>query len=186
MLSVSLTWKGLEDWASKDKPLQQALTKAVRSGGDKAARALRKDAVGYIRGRKNLKSAFIREGMRLQMPPRGATIEALRWNLWVSGNSVALSKYPHTRLKSGVKVRVNKGKGVLIRHAFEQKVKTGHIGIFVRKGKARFPIKELRSSTLRQVLEDEGAIDRLYAAAQDRMRHAFEARMSTEIEKLGR
>jgi hypothetical protein len=45
-----------------------------------------------------------------------------------------------------VNVEVDRGKRTLVKGAFVATMKSGHVGIFRREGKARLPIKELRGS----------------------------------------
>lgn len=62
--------------------------------------------------------------------------------------------------KSGGKVSVKiKGKRKTIRRAFVAKMKSGHTGVFRRRGKKRFPIDEVRWTTGLEWVADDLAAD---------------------------
>jgi hypothetical protein len=50
---------------------------------------------------------------------------------------------PHSQTRKGVSVEVNRGKRTLVQGAFLAMMRSGHVGIFRRRGKARLPIEEL-------------------------------------------
>jgi hypothetical protein len=185
-ISLTLEWDKAQVAALSGDKLAKALTRAVRNSGDQAARQLVTQAVKYIRSRKNLKSGFIREALKLQRPGAGASLEDMAWNLRVRGKPVPLSQYPTRKGKGGVVARVNKGGSATLPGAFLANVGSGHRGVFIRKGKARLPIKQLFSSRVTDVLEDSGALDDLFRKAQARMAQAFTTQLDVQLAKLAR
>jgi hypothetical protein len=70
----------------------------------------------------------------------------MSWAVNVSGDLVPLVAYPvdlDAHALVGLPVR---GKRALLKGAFVATMKSGHVGIFRREGKARLPIEELRGS----------------------------------------
>jgi hypothetical protein len=80
----------------------------------------------------------------------GTDIAGMSWAVDVSGEPVPLVAYPYRQTKQGVSVEVNRGKRTLLKGAFVATLKSGHVGVFRRQGKARLPIEELRGSSLVQ------------------------------------
>lgn len=70
------------------------------------------------------------------------TASGLEGDVIVRARPIPLVEYAGRQTRLGVTVEVKKGRK-LIRHAFIATMKSGHRGIFVRRGKARLPIKEL-------------------------------------------
>lgn len=70
----------------------------------------------------------------------------MSWAVDVSSEPVPLVAYPHRETTQGVSVEANRGKRTLIKGACMAMMKSGHVGIFKREGKARLSIEELRGS----------------------------------------
>lgn len=64
----------------------------------------------------------------------GHSVEVVMRSDWIG-----LAKLPHSQTPEGVQV---KGRG-LLKSAFRAKMKSGHVGIMIRSGSARLPIREL-------------------------------------------
>ncbi len=164
--------------------MQQAVARAYRNSGDKAARSLATAEVKAVRKRKRLKAAFARAAIRVVRPPQGSILDAMTWKIVARDKPVALTQYPYRQTAKGVVARVNVGSSTLIPHAFVARMRTGHVGVFVRKGPARFPIKELYSSRITDVLQDSGLADRLLAEAKRLHAEAFAVQLGVQIGKL--
>lgn len=183
-VTLSMKWDDHEMVKAGD--ITKATLKSLRNAGDRAARKLMTDAVKYVQTRKRLKSTFIRKGMSVQRPGQSSSIDQLAWTLRVSGAAVPLAQYGSTAFKGskkkgegGVKVRINPGKATKLKSAFRQTLDSGHVGIFQRKGKARFPIKQLMSMPLSQIIgADPSAVDKLFEPAREAMTAAFTAAMA--------
>jgi hypothetical protein len=185
-IKARLDWQPAQAAALADmaKDVRKATVRAMRNAGDKAGRALVTASVAYVRSRKNLKSGFIRSQLTLKRPGRDAE---LVWTMKAtSPRPVSLAQYPHTVTKRGVRVRVNKGGGKLLTGAFPATVGAGHRGIFIRKGNGKLPIKQLLSSRLTDVLQDEGKLQELLAKSREIMRVAFDAGLVAQLAKLKR
>lgn len=114
----------------KDKALVRALNRTGTTVRAAATREIRAEYPG-------LKAAAIREAMRI----RNATRGDLTMTIEVRGHRLKLIDFSARQTKRGVSVRV-KGRSV-ITHAFIQKMRSGHQGVFARvhpgsKGNPRF------------------------------------------------
>lgn len=169
-ISVKFDRSGIA--ALETGPLKAALKRALRKAGATALRDMRSEASKRIRARKRIKASYIRRALTLARP-KGGEISDMSWAVNVSGQAVPLIAYPHSmRKRRGIKgapiedvvVEVNQGKRTLLKGAFIATMKSGHEGIFRRKGKARLPIEELRGSrpvdALLHAGEAQGVADR--------------------------
>jgi len=136
-------------------PFRRAVVRALRKAGATALRDMRSEASKRIRARKRIKASYISRALSLQRP-KGGDIASMQWALNVSGEPVPLIAYPHRQTAKGVSVEVNRGKRTLLKGAFVASMRSGHEGVFRRKGKARLPIQELRGSRPVDALLHEG------------------------------
>ena len=118
-------------------PLKSALKRALRKAGITALRDMRSEATKRIRARKRLKSKYITRALSLRRPTGAGDVDGMVWALDVSDEPVPLIAYPNRQTKKGVSVEVNRGKRTLVKGAFVATMKSGHKGVFKRRGKAR-------------------------------------------------
>lgn len=126
-------------------PMKRAVVRALRKAGSTALRDMRSEASRRIRKRKRIRPKYISRALSLRRP-RGSDITAMEWAVLVSGEPVPLVAYPHRQTTKGVSVEVNRGKRTLVKGAFVASMRSGKVGVFRRRGKARLPIDELRGS----------------------------------------
>jgi hypothetical protein len=144
---------------------------------------MRSEASKRIKARKRIASKYITRALTMARP-KGGDIASLEWALKVSGQPVPLIAYPHSqvngrtgkrgmgpRSQGGVSVEVNTGKRTLVRGAFIATMKSGHVGIFRRRGAARLPIQELLGSRPVDALLHQGEAQ----GVADRGGHSFSA-----------
>ena len=131
--------------ALSGKRTKAAVKRAMKKAGATALRDMRAEASKRVRARKRIKGKYVREAISLRRP-RGGDIESYEWAVDVGGAAVPLVAYPHRQTKRGVSVEVNRGKRTLVAGSFVATMKSGHEGVFRRRGKARLPIEELRGS----------------------------------------
>lgn len=179
-------------WDSRDLDIWRggkvefALARAIRLAGNQAARGMKKDSIQRIQAKKIIRSDDVANGLPLIFPGTRTEIKEMYWRMNVSGKPVPLGRFPviDTR-KKGVLVRVNVSGGTKrLRQAFVATLRSGHRGVFMRKGKARLPIRELFTSRLSDTMKDDGVIPAVQAAAYDRMQTAFERGLKRELRKL--
>lgn len=178
-------------------PMKSALKSALRKAGATALRDMRSEAIKRIRARKAIKPRYIARALTLARP-RGSDIMGMEWALNVSGQPVPLIAYPHRevrgragkrgmgpRSQGGQRVEVNRGKATLVRGAFVATMKSGHQGIFQRRGTGRLPIKELLGSRPVDALLHEGEADAVAARGGASFVATFERVLPLEIGKAG-
>ncbi len=169
-ISIEAKWDRSQIAALETGPLKAALKRALRKAGSTALRDMRAEASKRIRQRKRIKPSYIRRAITMRRA-RGSDIAGMEWAIDVSGEPVPLVAYPHRQTKKGVSVEVNRGKRTLVAGAFVSTMKSGHKGVFRRRGRARLPIEELRGSRPVDALLHAGEAD----AVAERGGRSFEA-----------
>jgi hypothetical protein len=154
-LTVDVKWDQSGIAGLKPGPFRRSVVKALRKAGSTALRDMRSEASKRIRQRKRIKPSYISRALSLSRS-KGSDIASMSWALQVSGEPVPLVAYPHRQTHKGVSVEVNRGKRTLLKGAFVASMKSGHEGVFRRRGKARLPIDELRGSRPVDALLHEG------------------------------
>jgi hypothetical protein len=162
-IAVTATWNKAGIAALQPGPLKRAVVRSLRKAGATALRDMRSEARKRIKARKRIGAKYISRAITLRRAS-GTDIAGMSWAVNVSGEPVPLVAYPYRQTKQGVSVEVNRGKRTLLKGAFVATLKSGHVGIFRRKGKARLPIEELRGSRPVDALlhqgEAQGVADR--------------------------
>lgn len=105
-----------------------------------------------------------------------------------SGSPIALSKFDVSpkrpqggKNQTPVTVRVKLAGGRKpIKHAFVAKVSSGHIGVFIRAGKKRYPIKQLYGPSVPQMLGSEKVSKKIEAKAME----TLDKRLDHEINRV--
>jgi hypothetical protein len=154
-VSVSVKWDRSQIAALEAGPLKGALKRALKKAGATALRDMRSEASKRIRARKRIKGKYVSRAITLSRP-KGGDIASLEWAVRVSGEPVPLVAYPHRQTKKGVSVEVNRGKRTLLKESFVATMKSGHKGVYRRRGPGRLPIDELRGSRPVDALLHEG------------------------------
>lgn len=118
----------------------------------------------------------------------------LEATITVGGRSVSLSYFSAMQMKGaavitrkgtrvrrrgsfafqGVSVTVENSKTTLLHQAFMQKMKSGHVGIFVRTGKDRYPIRHKDSISLASMVKQGRISEPVKARIEERMETVFE------------
>ena len=160
-MRVEVKWDKRAIAALATGPMKSAVRSALRKAGSTALRDMRSEGTKRVRAMKRIKPRYIRDAMSLRAT--GGAIKDMEWALNVSGKPVPLIAYPHKAVKGraatrsgrgkagprspgGMIVEVNVGKQTFVRGAFVATMRSGHQGIFRRKGAARLPIVELLGS----------------------------------------
>jgi hypothetical protein len=81
----------------------------------------------------------------------------------------------YTRPEKGVSVEWKRGKRQIIKHSFIAKMKSGHTGVFLRKGKKRLPIKETFGPSAMQLFKTD--------EAEKNLEEIFYERYKIELER---
>lgn len=177
-LSVTVDKAGIA--ALAPGPMRRAVVRALRKAGGTALRDMRSEAVKRIRARKRIKPRYISRAITLRRA-RGADIAAMEWSVRLSGEPVPLIAYPHRATKRGVSVEVNRGKRTVLRGAFIATMKSGHEGIFRRRGKLRLPITERLGSRPVDALLHKGEAEGVAKRGARSLSDAFTRLLPMEI-----
>lgn len=181
-IGISVKWDRSQIAALETGPLKGALKRALRKAGATALRDMRSEASKRIRARKRIKVSYIRRALTLRRPS-GSDISDFAWALDVSGETVPLVAYPFRQTKKGVSVEINRGKRSIIKGSFVATMKSGHKGIFLRRGKARLPIKALFGTRPVDALLQEGEGDAVAARGGKSFEETFTRVLPLEIGK---
>ena len=177
-------------------PMKSALKRALNKAGSTALRDMRSEATKRIRERKAIRPKYIARALTLSK--HGGDISDLSWALNVSGKPIPLIAYPHKAVKGklgkrrmgprspgGMLVEVNVGKQTLVRGAFVATMRSGHEGIFRRRGTSRLPIKELLGSRPVDALLHKGEAQGVADRGAQSFAATFERVLPLEIGKAG-
>lgn len=187
------------EWDSRDLKFwrgtvfDKSIERAMKMAGNKVIKSLQDKSVEHVVSRKNLQETDVREGLPLIKPGRKAVLRDMVWREDISGEPMPLSRFPFYSSPAGIVVSVNKGSVTRIKSAFvarmpknNQKQDHGHLGIFKRRSKDRFPIQELWTSRLSDVMSDAGVIPKMESSAIEQLAVGFERGLARELRKLRR
>lgn len=185
--AITFEWdsKTLQVW--RGGGVERALTRALGLAGNRALRWMQKDSIAAVRARKLLREQVVKDGLPLVFPGRKATLRAMVWTMKVSGEPMPISRYPYIQTERGVSFRINRQGGTKrIKSAFAARMKSGHVGIFLRKGKGRLPIQELWTTRISDAMSDQGTIPAIEAKTYAKLQKDFQRGLEREIAKLKR
>lgn len=179
-MELKLKWTNPLASQGFTKPLVTALSKA---GGD-AIRGLKITSRRYAQTKKRMKAGRLNAGLPLTFPKGVTYIRDLEWRMDVTSDYALVSSYTGARqTRLGVTVGINKGTRALIKGAFIATMKSGHVGVFLRTGPGRFPIKELFTTRVADVFNDNGMTDEAFTRAQETFSKSFERLYPLELAK---
>ena len=169
MLEIRFDDDKLKQLQRELKNFPKALPKVMSRGLNRTATSARTEISRSLSRRFGIKVKDVRDKLTLHR----ATYGNWRSAVGISGKKFGLIKFGARQTGKGVTYR-HERKRILIRHAFIATMKTGHRGVFLRKGPARLPIKEIRGPSLAQ----------LYTGARDevnRIQSEFSAKLAKNI-----
>jgi len=182
-MKLKLEWDKSNLASLKSRGLEKSLARALKKAGGDALRTMRTEATRYVRGRKQIKAREIRKALSLRFPTV-SEISGLEWTMYVKSIPIPMVEYPHRQVRKGVSVGINRGSSrKLVKSAFVATMKSGHQGIFLRRGKARLPIDELFSSKVRDAFNDNEMVPWLFAATQQKFSESFDRLLPLELGK---
>lgn len=160
--------------------IDKAVVRAINRSVDRAQTA----TVKKVRDRYYIKAGDVRKTIKVKKANYSDQIAIIR----STGSPVALSKFkitpskpPQKRTKKPVRARVVKGEGgELKRRAFVAKMKSGHIGVFERAGKSRYPINQFYGPSVPQMLGHKSVV----TYVKERAKEQLVSRLDHEIERL--
>lgn len=121
-----------------------------------------------IREKVNLSAAAVKRRFHIKR----ANFNRKKGEIIVSRQAVGLIDYDAKQTQRGVTFRVIRGASrQRLEHAFIATMKSGHKGVFTRKGKERTPIRERYSSAVVEVAQDY--LDDVQAVSEERFLSEF-------------
>jgi hypothetical protein len=183
-MEVSITWNKGEAAHANSAGVNRALFNTAKKAGRDSVRALKAAATRSVRFRKKIPVRFVNDSMPVSASTSGRDLESLEWTMRVEAKPIPVVQFPNRQVRRGVSVAINSSGRKLIKHAFVATMKSGHTGVFMRRGKSRLPIDELFSTRVIDVFEDNGMVP----AITDRARAAWDATwdrvLPLELDKL--
>lgn len=124
----------LADLAKQAERFPMAASRAL----NKVMKSARVNASKNIRATYKMKAGDVKETMTVKK----SNITNLSASLITTGRRIALYLFGATQKKLGVAVTITKGGRKILTGAFIATMKSGHAGVFMRKGMTRNPIGE--------------------------------------------
>lgn len=176
-----LSWDTSQIQPLRDGGLGRALFRAVSKSGGDAIRAARVASSRTVRFRKRFRVAKVNQGLPMRFPRGPRELDDLEWRITPSGETTPVSAFPGARqTKRGASVAINRQRKV-IKGAFVATMKSGHTGVFKRRGSKRLAIDELFTTRIADVFRDSGMIPAVHARAQAVFSSSFARLLPLEI-----
>jgi len=159
MAVASFKMSGIKELMKAVQGIQKGKRKVITRALNKTARGAKTDAVKLIRQHLMIKAKPVRENVRISK----ATWSKPTAYLFARGKRGVplLGNYPvrpgrlgARKPKQGVSVQIKRfGGRKVIKGSFLAKMKSGHVGVFLRDSADRLPIKQLHGMGFIQLLE---------------------------------
>jgi hypothetical protein len=185
MKQIEITWDSRDLEVLRNAGVERALERALSKAGGDAVRFLKSGSSRLIRARKRFRVKRVNDSLPLRFP-KSKAIESLAWRMDISGRPVPLSDFPHRQTKKGVTVAVNAGSRGFIKSAFVATMRSGHKGIFTRRGEKRLPIDEAFTTRVSDVFSDSGFVEFVQRGAQEKFARSFDRLFPLELARGGR
>lgn len=165
--------------------VKDAAPKAMANAVNRAVDTAKTEASRKTRETYTIKNKDVAATIRI----RRASMANLTATVTSRGGVVALSKFqvtprqPQPKRKKPVIVRVKRGGGGPIPSVFVAKMQSGHIGVFSRAGKSRFPITQHYGPSVPQMIGNPS----VKVWIEEKAAETLEKRLDHEINRvLGR
>lgn len=198
MLSIKLEGSATQKLTDLERKI---MPKAVRASINRTVITLQKEIDVIVRKEQNinLKSKDVKARVSVSKA-RGNKTEDIRGQvaihqkpiplIYFMSNRGSFGRGIKTNKKSGkvkrqtVKVRVKKGGSAkTVRGAFIASMRSGHTGLYRRQGQKRLPVKELFSTSVRDVFRSATTIARLQRTARERYVREFSHQLRYYVSK---
>lgn len=161
---------------------------AVARAVNRSVKGVRTDGVKLVRSEYNVKAGVISKAFTVRRATKG-NLEAVAR---VSGNRISLIHFdakpsiPGGRKPAiGVSVKVKKQRKV-IRHSFVARMrKNSSVGVFVRKGKERFPILKKYSLAVPEMMDRDDIREEIQKGADKRFGKTLNQEINYMLQKAG-
>ena len=180
-MEITLDANGLDKAIRTLAKVHGGLGKALERTLNRTGPGMRTDAVREIRSIYHAKAKRVRKDLYVTKASARHGVLEVRLNVNKGARKLGLPEFktrptrPTTRPpKAGVLVSVRKDKGgKRIKHGFVARMKSGHVGVFVRmveggKRVGRLPVAELKGPSVSGMLRNEAVQKNAHAKAQER------------------
>ncbi|GMB00433.1 phage tail protein [Pelosinus sp. IPA-1] len=157
--------------------------RAINSALNRTITGVRTDLVRSVRDNYDVKASDVRNAMQLKK----SNPSTLTASIGASGAPLPLINFRVKPAQPGkqkpgstLRVSVKKSGGKPIKGAFVAKLQGGRVGVAIRVGKARLPLKELHGPSVPQMLGEANLATNVMSSAQER----FLKRIAHEVDWL--
>ncbi len=170
-IQVTYDVRELSVWLSRAN--MPALQRAVGSALNRTIAQVKTQASRSVRNEIKLKTKDINNRLVvIRANSAKGALTQMQASLRVSGKPVPLISYGAKQPRQGVVVQIKNNRTVL-KHAFIARMRSGHQGVFIRKGNKRLPIQELYSTRVSDVFNNTGFMPNLASFAQEKFIQSF-------------
>ncbi len=164
--------KGLAEAQKTLADIRDGTKKAIVRALNRTVTAVQSDAVKAVAAEFNLTQKDIRHDFTIKKANYGdfsAYVQA-------AGKPTPLIKFIRTRqTQKGVSVQVKKSRSrAVIKHAFIVTQRSGYRGVFLRVGRARYPIKQRYGPRVPDILSNPEVMGPILEQARERLDKNFE------------
>jgi len=158
------------------KVAARSLNKTITTVNSEAARQIKKD----------LGDGLTISAVKAGITKINATPKKLYAALYAKGRRIPIIKLdPRARQnETGISYKNNSRGRISIPHAFLATMKNGHLGVFMRKGQERLPIKELMGPSLPKVFSNDVILKAMERIAKERWMQVFQHELEYELKKF--
>ncbi|MBA2943209.1 phage tail protein [Paenibacillus sp. CGMCC 1.16610] len=168
--------------------IQRLIPKAYSAALGRVSQRVRTEGSRQVREKYHIKTKDVNNKVRVKRQTGANASVELRWS---GGNTPIIkfrttpSKVPDKRPRV-LKAAIKKSGLKPIRGAFVAKVgRGGHVGVFKRVGKKRFPIQEVFGPAVPVLLNEHGIVEHLKQVAHDTMEDRLNHEILRALEKAG-
>lgn len=153
-----------------------ALPKAQAAAINRSLITARAEIVRSVRKEYVIKAEDVRNTIKVTSASAASPIGRIK----SMGGPIPLVKFDASK-ENPVRVRVKKTGGKKpIKHAFLQRMGNGYKGIFIRAGKARYPLKQLYGPSVPQMVGNENVMK----SVEEKAIETLDKRISHEINRI--
>ncbi len=183
MIDLNIEQMDTMEIVLKDTPKKIPL--AVSRAINRATQTARTEAARKVRQTYRIKHGDVLKTIKISQASPGN----LTGTVVSSGNVTPLYKYkvtpkaPSPNRKVSIRASVKKGGGGPIKSAFVARAKSnGYTGVFVRSGKARYPIVQLYGPAIPQAIGNDDVSKWVEEKAQERLEQRLDHEISRALE----
>lgn len=187
-MAVVSVEKQIKNFSSKlSGPL---LRKAVGRSLNRTIVSTRKVASQEIRKEVKIKAGDLKKRLAIQRIKRGAKLNEMRAKLIMFGGGIPMVKLgarsKRVRTSRGRRLGVTavlRGQRRIVEGGFLAKTKSGYTGVFARTGRGRYPIKQLYSGEMADLVQSPKFLKKLEKHAGDFYAKQFDREMQYQIDR---